>query len=119
MLASGKLFADGALLYNTMCRKVEAHIKKHLIHMEIGGHIVPVVNIPDNFGGGIAANILCSDENTQPPFAAYYEDHLGYRKFGLRSSKDFGLDVEQIAKAHGGGGHVHAAGFLLPSKRQY
>jgi len=28
----------------------------------------------------------------------------------LRSTSD-GVDVSAIAKAHGGGGHVHAAGF--------
>ena len=32
------------------------------------------------------------------------------RVWSLRSDPD-GLDVSQIAKAHGGGGHPHAAGF--------
>jgi nanoRNase/pAp phosphatase (c-di-AMP/oligoRNAs hydrolase) len=45
------------------------------------------------------------------PFAAVYFDRPdGKRQWSLRSAPE-GLDVAEIAKAHGGGGHTHAAGF--------
>ena len=48
------------------------------------------------------------------PFAAtFFYDGEGY-VFSLRSD-DNGLDVSEIAKQYGGGGHKHAAGFKLKS----
>lgn len=45
------------------------------------------------------------------PFgAAYWVRQDGITQWSLRSDPD-GLDVSEIAKAHGGGGHKHAAGF--------
>jgi len=32
----------------------------------------------------------------------------------LRSAKEGGLDVSEIAEKFGGGGHKHAAGFTIP-----
>jgi nanoRNase/pAp phosphatase (c-di-AMP/oligoRNAs hydrolase) len=47
------------------------------------------------------------------PFAAtYYVDKDGMYNFSLRSSED-GIDVSEIAKVYGGGGHKHAAGFKV------
>ena len=47
------------------------------------------------------------------PFAvAWYEDDDGNRRYSLRSDEN-GLDVSEIAKAFGGGGHKHAAGFTI------
>lgn len=47
------------------------------------------------------------------PFAACYWDTADGRVFSLRSQDD-GLDVSEIAKQYGGGGHAHAAGFRVP-----
>jgi len=45
------------------------------------------------------------------PFgAAYWVRQDGVTQWSLRSEPD-GLDVSEIARAHGGGGHKHAAGF--------
>jgi oligoribonuclease NrnB/cAMP/cGMP phosphodiesterase (DHH superfamily) len=45
------------------------------------------------------------------PFGACYFDRQdGKRQWSLRSD-DLGVDVSAIAKAHGGGGHFHAAGY--------
>jgi hypothetical protein len=38
------------------------------------------------------------------------------RTFGLRSAED-GMDVSEIAKKYGGGGHKHAAGFSVKFSR--
>lgn len=75
--------------------------------MEIGGFDVPVINVPYMFGSD-TCHVLCDGE----PFAAYYYDSGEDRKFGLRSAED-GEDVSKIAAQYGGGGHEHAAGFVL------
>lgn len=39
--------------------------------------------------------------------------------FSLRSTDPAGVDVQDIAKAHGGGGHKHAAGFTVPPTKAW
>jgi len=75
--------------------------------MVIGGHNVPVANLP-YIHVSDAAHELAKGE----PFAACYWDTPAGRVFGLRSS-DAGLDVSEIAKMYGGGGHRNAAGFTV------
>jgi hypothetical protein len=77
--------------------------------MMIGGHRVPVANLPYTMASD-AAGILA----TGAPFGACYFDRAdGKRQFSLRS-RDSGLDVSEIAKVYGGGGHRNAAGFEVP-----
>jgi uncharacterized protein len=47
------------------------------------------------------------------PFAACFWIDGKEMAFSLRSAPD-GLDVSEIAKRFGGGGHQHAAGFRRP-----
>jgi oligoribonuclease NrnB/cAMP/cGMP phosphodiesterase (DHH superfamily) len=78
-------------------------------YMVIGGLRVPVANIP-YFMASDAAHILAEGN----PFGACYFDRGdGQRQFSLRSQPG-GADVSLIAKAYGGGGHEHAAGFQVP-----
>ena len=68
---------------------------------------VPVVNATTLFSE-IAGELAKGH-----PFAACYFDRQdGKRQWSLRSAPD-GVDVSEIAKAHGGGGHKHAAGFEI------
>lgn len=53
------------------------------------------------------------DEVDGARVAACYWDTPEGRVFSLRST-DTGPDVSEIAKAYGGGGHAHAAGFRVP-----
>ena len=75
--------------------------------MVIGGHNVPVANLP-YIHVSDAAHQLAKGE----PFAACYWDTPKGRVFGLRSS-DAGLDVSEVAKQYGGGGHRNSAGFTV------
>lgn len=72
---------------------------------EIGGHVVPCVNatvLQSEIGEALSKGV---------PFAAtWFEDAHGDRIYSLRSSPD-GIDVSEVAKKYGGGGHAHAAGF--------
>lgn len=77
--------------------------------MLIGGHHVPVANIPYTLSSD-AANALAQN---QPFGACYYDNAQGQRVFSLRSQA-YGVDVSQIAVGYGGGGHARAAGFTVP-----
>lgn len=86
--------------------------------MIIGGHWVPVANLPYTLTSD-AGHLMCQPyaspnlqgEMVTPPFAACYWDTADGRVFSLRSVGDF--DVSEIAKKYGGGGHKNASGFRL------
>lgn len=75
--------------------------------MVIGGHNVPVANLPYTLTSD-AGHSLARGE----PFAGCYWDTPEGRVFSLRSTED-GLDVSEIAKQYGGGGHRNASGFRM------
>lgn len=75
--------------------------------MNIGGYNVPVANLPYTFTSD-AGHLLTNGE----PFAGCYWDTAQGRVFSLRST-DAGVDVSEIAKQYGGGGHRNASGFRL------
>ena len=76
--------------------------------MTIGGHEVWAASLPYTLTSD-AGHLMAKGE----PFAACYWDTPEGRVFSLRST-DEGLDVSEIAKQYGGGGHRNAAGFCLP-----
>lgn len=73
----------------------------------VGDHVVPVINVPY-----IYASAICNKLAEGQPFAAsYYYDGVRNKNIvSLRSTED-GIDVSEVAKRFGGGGHKHAAGF--------
>jgi uncharacterized protein len=85
----------------------------------IGGHLVPVVNVPYHYASDAASMLL--EHHKDAAFAvAWFRRADGKFQFSLRS-EDSRADVSEIAKKYGGGGHRNAAGFqveggLLPSK---
>lgn len=76
--------------------------------MKIGGYDVPVANLPYTLSSD-AGHLMAKGE----PFAACYMDSPNGRTFSLRSAPD-GVDVSDVAKSYGGGGHKAAAGFTKP-----
>jgi uncharacterized protein len=96
----------------TLSRKQQRDIAEiiaagnHLI--TIAGHTVPACNVPSIWASD-AGHILAQGH----PFAACFWIDGDKIAFSLRSTPD-GLDVSEIAKQFGGGGHQHAAGFKLP-----
>lgn len=84
--------------------------------MIIGGHRVPVANLPYTLTSD-AGHLMCGPYSTHngdeyPPFAACYWDTPDGRVFSLRS-REGGMDVSEIAKQYGGGGHKNASGFRV------
>jgi len=98
---------DGKAIIRKLFRDIEELMSSGIRRMMIGGYNVPVLNVPSAYVSD-AGNIMSIDE----PFAACYWDHANGRSFSLRAS-DSGVDVSEVAKQYGGGGHVKAAGFTI------
>lgn len=77
-------------------------------HMVIGHYNVPVASLPYTLASD-AGHLMAKGQ----PFAACYYDKDGGRVFSLRSTEQ-GVDVSEVAKLYGGGGHARAAGFTVP-----
>lgn len=76
--------------------------------MVIGGHNVPIANLPYTLTSDAGHQLAAKGE----PFAGCYWDTPEGRVFSLRST-EAGLDVSEIAKQYGGGGHRNASGFRV------
>lgn len=94
-------------MHDKRCRELIAQTRRMA---ELEGFAVPVCNVPHAFASDVG-NLLCQ-EDPKPPFAATYVDTAKGRHVSLRST-DAGVDVSEIAKKFGGGGHRNAAGFSL------
>lgn len=69
-----------------------------------------VVNIPRQFTSEAMSTLLASRPDLD--FAVgYYRDGEGIFRYSLRSRSGSDVDVSDICKIYGGGGHKHAAGF--------
>ncbi len=82
---------------------VDHHVKR-AAPLELDGHAGRVVNatvLLSEIAGTIAEGHA---------FGACWYERGGRRQWELRS-RDGGVDVSEIAKVRGGGGHVHAAGY--------
>lgn len=90
-------------------RSEQAIVAQHVKRARMGsiaGYTIPVINatvLQSEITGELAKGY---------PFAASYYDIDGMRCWSLRSAED-GIDVSEIAKQFGGGGHKHAAGFSI------
>lgn len=101
------LAKDGAAIERKHFKDVHELLGVTQREMIISGHRVPVANLPYTLVSD-AAHLMAKGR----PFAACYWDTPDGRVFGLRSS-DEGVDVSEIAKRYGGGGHKNAAGFKV------
>jgi oligoribonuclease NrnB/cAMP/cGMP phosphodiesterase (DHH superfamily) len=102
------LIAEGTAIERKHFKDIRELLPQSQRIMVIGGHAVPVANLPYTMSSD-AGHIMSEGH----PFAACYFDAHNERRFSLRSAPD-GLDVGEIAKAYGGGGHKHAASFAMP-----
>lgn len=100
-------------------RAHQANIKKFLedSFMErIGTYEVPCCNVPYHYASDTAHELLKRYPNA-PFTAAWFKRGDGLFQASLRS-EDHRLDVSEIAKRYGGGGHRNAAGFQVPSLKE-
>ncbi len=111
-----KLQEDGAAIERKHFKDIRELIKVVKRDMAIGGFVVPMANLPYTLtsdAGHIMSKGEGSDADPEHPFAGCYWDTPEGRVFSLRSAEG-GMDVGDIAKQYGGGGHKHASGFMIP-----
>jgi oligoribonuclease NrnB/cAMP/cGMP phosphodiesterase (DHH superfamily) len=106
-LGHESLIPEGRAILRYQSKVVEQHIA-HARLAKVGGHEVFTVNATCLFSE-IAGELA----RGRPFGVAYFDRADGKRQFSLRSRED-GIDVSEVAKRFGGGGHAAAAGFELP-----
>lgn len=102
------LISDGRAIERKHFKDIRELLPLCTRTMLIWGHLVPVANMPYTMSSD-AAKILAQGH----PFAGCYYDGTDYRIFSLRSQAPHGMDVSEIARNYGGGGHRHASGFRV------
>lgn len=101
------LASEGAAIERKHFKDIDELLGVVTREMIIGGHRVYVANLPYTLTSDAGHKLAAGR-----PFAACYWDTPAGRVFSLRST-DAGLDVSEIAKQYGGGGHRNAAGFRV------
>ena len=99
-----EMISEGKAILRREQQIVDDHVR-HAREIEMAGHRVMAVN----------ASVLFSEIAGKlaegKPFGACYFDRFdGKRQWSLRSTVE-GIDVSEVSKAKGGGGHRQAAGF--------
>lgn len=99
-----RLIMDGVAIERFKNRQIEDACR-NATEIELAGHKILAVNATVNFSevaGKLAEN--------RPFGAAWFYRTDGKKQWSLRS-RDGGVDVSEVAKQFGGGGHRNAAGF--------
>lgn len=92
-------------------RQYVIEVGKNARRIVLAGHDVPIVNAPQ-----VDVSELGSYLAHGEPFAvAWWQRSDGSFSYSLRSHEPSDIDVSEIAKRFGGGGHRRAAGFQLPN----
>lgn len=103
-----ELIAEGKAIERKHFKDIHELLGVVTRKMAIGGYVVPIANLPYTLTSD-AGHALCTPGT---PFAGCYWDTPEGRVFSLRST-DNGVDVSEIAKQYGGGGHRNASGFRV------
>jgi len=103
------VFKEGAALLRSHNKRVSDMCE--FVGMQyIGGHPVPCVNAPFFLASDLGNKLL--QLHPAAKFAATYYIINDFAHYSLRSTDDR-IDVSEIAKNYGGGGHRNAAGFKI------
>lgn len=97
---------EGVAILRYQQREIDSALSRPIERVMIGGYDVPCVNCTHLISE--LGNELAKNES----FAALYFDTEDKRIFSLRSTNE-GIDVAEVAKQYGGGGHRNAAGFSI------
>jgi uncharacterized protein len=108
-----KLYEEGVALERKHWKDIRELLKLTRGYMAIGGLSMPVANMPYTLSSD-ACQELIKYFGTEA--AACYFDTPEGRNFSLRAAKGSSVDVSEIAKMYGGGGHKNAAGFSVGTR---
>ena len=103
-----ELLIEGKAICRDQDLYIAGKVEKEPVWLEIAGHRVPVLN--NTYLVSEVTQALYEKHNA--PFAITYFDMPGKRVFSLRSPAG-GVDVGEVARKYGGGGHPNAAGFTM------
>jgi len=100
------IISNGKIILQYQKNLLEPYKKRQHPRSIVSGKLIPF--IPCTHLISEVGNILCAGEH----FSCTYFDTAERRVYSLRSDEK-GMDVSEVAKYYGGGGHRHAAGFSL------
>ena len=96
-------------------RQYVAEVSKNTRRVNFEGQNIPLCNAPQ-----VDVSELGSFLAQGEPFAmCWWQAADGRFVYSLRSREPSDIDVSEIAKRHGGGGHARAAGFQLPEMLRF
>lgn len=98
------LVNEGEAILRYQAQLVESAVA-NAIEIELDGYKILAVNAT------CLISEICERLAQGKPFGASYFIHGDGRKIWSLRSREGGIDVSEIAKRHGGGGHRAAAGF--------
>lgn len=105
-----KLVEEGAGILRAHNANIEKFVADRYLDV-IDGMTVPVVNVPYHYASDTAHALL--QKCPEAPFAAcWFRRGDGMIQYSLRS-EDRRVDVSEVAKKYGGGGHRNAAGYQV------
>jgi len=99
---------EGAALERKHFKDIKEMLDVVYTDINVGGYVLKCANLPYTLSSD-AGHILCE---TQPFGCCFYFKPNGV-EFSLRSNDTKVVDVSEIAKQYGGGGHRNAAGFRV------
>ncbi len=102
------LYQQGLVLERAKAKEVADQVELCRREMVIGHYTVPAASMPRSLASD-AGHLMAKGH----PFSACYYDSAEGRVFSLRSASG-DIDVSEVAKLYGGGGHARAAGFTVP-----
>ena len=105
-----QLIHDALAIERYYRRQIEEMAKQAAMQL-LAGRMVPVAYVPYAFVSDVCAEMLRIYPEVD--FAAAVVKSFGETTYSLRS-EDRRMDVSEIAKKYGGGGHRNAAGFRMP-----
>ena len=106
---------QGEAILRTTRKHIDTMLKNPPTILFDAGHLtetIEIVNCP-----GWMASDMGHELAKRNLFGLTYFDMKDKRVFSLRSAEN-GIDVSEIAKKYGGGGHKHASGFAIPLNHQ-
>ena len=104
-VAPQELAAEGRAILRSDAQTVAGHVK-NAVEVTEGGYTFRVVNATT-----LISEIAGELAKGYPFGACYFIRGDGAQVWSLRSTPD-GIDVSEVAKSFGGGGHRNAAGFV-------
>jgi hypothetical protein len=103
-----ELVAEGVAIQRHIDKTVKG-LSRSARRFKLDDYDVPIVNANSLFRNELGAALSVGE-----PFSVTYADGRDGRQYSLRSKKDGGVHVGEIAKRFGGGGHANSAAFRIP-----